>query len=171
MANLFEQLYVKPKEGLTLIVGSFVVKGKEDRRALYKDAIGIDMRPGPGVDHVMNLEDEIPPWEFSHVDCLSVMEHSRRPWLMARNIERCLKPGGTLYIEVPFNWWEHAYPDDYFRMTLSGMRSLFNEIQWKQTNYLSCGILAENSKGMQRVKVNGTKFYAQSMSCGFGVKE
>ena len=39
----FGHLYVKPTEGRTLIVGSYICD-KPDRRLLYNDVIGVDMR-------------------------------------------------------------------------------------------------------------------------------
>jgi hypothetical protein len=55
---------------------------------------------------------------FEHVDCLSVLEHSKRPWLLAANLERLMRPGATIYITVPFIFRKiHAYPDDYYRFT------------------------------------------------------
>ena len=59
----FERLYVRPKAGRTLIVGSYITKGKPDRRARHADAVGIDMRDGPGVDRVIDAHD---PAVFAH---------------------------------------------------------------------------------------------------------
>ncbi len=90
----FERKFRRPKEGRTLIVGSHVYGGREDRRKLYKKAVGVDMIAGPGVDVVADLEDTgsiMDLWTgdgpFDHVECRSVLEHSRRPWRLARNIE------------------------------------------------------------------------------------
>ena len=35
-----------------------------------------------------------------------------------------LKPGGTIYLSVPFLQPAHAYPHHYFNMTSQGLRSL-----------------------------------------------
>lgn len=135
----FENEFVRPAPGRTLICGSRLYGDyKDDRRALYEEVVGVDQQSGPGVDLVADLE--VPPKDlgkFSHVECLSVLEHAKRPWLIAQTIERCLLPGGTLYVIVPFVWRVHAYPDDYWRFTASGVRLLFQRIRWQQIGYLT----------------------------------
>lgn len=130
----FERLFV-PKQGRTLIVGSRVYGNKEDRRKRYADAIGVDMQEGEGVDVVADLETAPVLAPFAHIECLSVLEHVRRPWLMAANLERMLEPGGTIFIAAPFVWRVHAYPDDYWRFTTSGIKSLFTKIEWQHEAY------------------------------------
>jgi len=168
--DVFEAKYVKPKLGRTLIVGSYVTKGKADRRLLYPAALGVDMRPGPGVDVVADLEEQADIGTFSHIECLSVMEHCRRPWLMAKNLEGMLEVGGTIHVAVPFNWWFHQYPDDYFRMSASAVRSLFEAIDWAALKYETHGGLVAETNGIPTQKFRGHRYYARSMTCGFGTK-
>lgn len=133
------ELLVKPRRGRTLLVGSFVADGKSDRRKLYKRVLGVDMRPGPGVDRVLNLEDPLPPdlGTFSHIECLSVLEHSRRPWLLADNLQLLMGRGATMYLSVPFVWRFHSYPNDYWRFTAEAVRELFPRIRWDSLQYAS----------------------------------
>lgn len=137
----FYRKFRKPAEGKTLIVGSHIYGEKEDRRKLYPDAVGVDMLDGPGVDVVADLEDwgttrrHLRPGGFAHIECRSVLEHSRRPWLMAQHLEKLLAPGGTLDIAAPFVWRFHSYGGDYFRYTAEGLRSLFKEIEWAAVMY------------------------------------
>lgn len=135
----FERRFVRPKPGRALVVGSRVFGEKIDRRTLYAEAVGVDMEAGAGVDVVMDLEDgDIASLGlFDHVDCLSVLEHSRRPWLLAANIERLMAPGATIYLSVPFVWRLHEYPGDFFRYTDQGVRALFQNIQWAHLSYAS----------------------------------
>jgi hypothetical protein len=167
----FETEHVRPRPGRTLIVGSYVTTGKTDRRALYPVALGVDMREGLGVDMVLNLEEQCDIGQFAHIECTYVLEHCRRPWLMAKSLERMLEPGGTIHVEVPFNWWPHAHPDDYFRMSLSGIRSLFTSIDWLAMVYDTHGGLQTHHKAIPMLKVEGHRYYARSMACGFGVKQ
>ena len=164
----FEKAHVNPTPGRTLIVGSYVVENKADRRKLYPDAIGIDMREGPGVDRAIDLEEPLPRdlGQFAHIDCMSVLEHSRRPWLMAQNIERLLEPGGSLYITAPFVWRVHAYPDDYFRFTVNGVKSLFTEIEWSAAAFAS-NRLAKGVK-IANTQVDGHPYFARTEACLFG---
>jgi SAM-dependent methyltransferase len=133
----FQEQHVRPRPGRTLIVGSHVYVGKEDRRQRYADVLGVDMQSGPGVDRVLDLEEALPAdlGAFAHVECMSVLEHSRRPWLLAANLERLLEPGGSIFVAVPFVWRVHGYPDDYWRFTASGVRELFPAIKWDAESY------------------------------------
>lgn len=133
----FWRKWVSGIEGRTLVVGSKCYGHKPDRRPLYPDAIGIDLFEGEGVDHVHDLEQTLPYWmgKFDHVDCASVLEHVRHPWKMAENIEEALKPGGSIFVQVPFAWRIHDYPGDYWRMTAEALDVLFPSIEWKSRKY------------------------------------
>lgn len=164
----FERDHVRPLPGRTLIVGSRVYRGKEDRRKRYPDCVGIDMQAGEGVDLVQDLELPLPLGQvrsFDHVECMSVLEHSRKPWLIAANIERMLKVGGTLYVTVPFVWAVHGYPSDYFRFTIAGVRELFPSVEWSAAVYAERTMVAE----VKREHLNGHPFFPRSEVCAFGV--
>jgi hypothetical protein len=168
----FERLYVRPKPGRTLIVGSYITEGKADRRLLHADACGVDMRDGPGVDDVVNLE--IFPFRmvlglFDHVECLSVLEHSRRPWLLAANIERLMLPASTLHLSVPFVWRVHSHPSDYWRMTTDAVRELFPLIEWQTLLYGDIA-LHEGVKSPAMRDDKGNLYVSRSEVFGFGVR-
>lgn len=65
-------------------------------------------------------------------DCLdivysiAVLEHVRRPWIVADEIFRVLHSGGYVVLELPFLNVIHD-EHDYFRFTDKGIRSLFDE--------------------------------------------
>ena len=163
----FEAHHVRPAAGLALIVGSRIYGKREDRRARYRHALGIDMLEGPGVDLVQDLEDELPDLgQFAHIDCLSVLEHSRRPWLLAANLERLMQPGGTIYVTVPFCWPVHSYPSDYFRMSPEGLKSLFSGVEWA-----AVGLAAQEltfGEKLPRVQVDGFPHFPRCETVGFG---
>lgn len=126
--------------GRVLLVGSNLHQTeKEDRRERYADCVGVDMIDGPGVDIVLDLEKRIPRTlgMFNHIECLSVLEHSRKPWLLAANLQRLLPVGGTIFITVPFVWRVHNYPSDYWRFTADGLKALFDRIAWSDVVYAS----------------------------------
>ena len=56
--------------------------------------------------------------------CLSVLEHLREPGLMLGEAFRILKPGGALLLQVPWQWWIHEAPYDFFRYTPYGLKYL-----------------------------------------------
>ncbi len=65
---------------------------------------------------------------FDAVFSLDVLEHVNDPFACAREIFRVLRPGGYLYVDVPFLQAEHGYPDHYFNATRSGLKRLFNDM-------------------------------------------
>ena len=64
---------------------------------------------------------------FDAVFSLAVLEHVKDPFKCAQEIERVLKPGGKIYIAVPFLQPFHGYPDHYYNMTMNGLKNLFSE--------------------------------------------
>ncbi len=65
------------------------------------------------------------PFDNSSIDSLvyqAVLEHVHDPRRVINEAERVLKPGGYLYLEVPFLQGFHADPHDYQRYTLEGLR-------------------------------------------------
>jgi SAM-dependent methyltransferase len=167
----FERKHVTPNPGRTLVVGSHVYEGKPDRRKLYAEAVGVDMIDGPGVDVVADLEGRLPArlGKFDHVECMSVLEHSRRPWLLAANLERLLKPGGTLFVSVPFVWRIHGYPSDYWRMTPAAVKSIFPRMAWLSVRLVTDHIQKTGRLAAMKSE-NGHPYLARCETCGFGRK-
>jgi len=100
--------------------------------------IGVDIAEGEGVDRVIDLCEGVGDLAQGTVDliiCCSVLEHVKKPWLMAANLSRLLRDGGTLYISVPWVWRYHPYPDDYFRFSWRGVQELFDGYEWRDINY------------------------------------
>jgi SAM-dependent methyltransferase len=86
---------------------------------------------------VMNLP--LPDASEDVVMCLAVLEHVPRPWDAMREMQRVLKPGGTLLLYVPFLSPYHAMPGyygDFFRYTEDGLRSLCGDM----TDVRLCGV-------------------------------
>lgn len=138
-----------PVTGFTLICGSKLYDGSHDRRAWYERSIGVDIEPGEGVDCVQDLHEPFGDADFEHVDCCSVLEHVRRPWIVAANIERALVPGGTLLLSVPFIWRYHGYPHDYWRFTHEAVREIFPNIEWRELSYFANGKTVSKAKGYE----------------------
>ncbi len=58
---------------------------------------------------------------------LSVLEHLCEPQTMLNEAYRILKPGGAIVLQVPWQWWVHEAPYDYFRYTPYGLKYLFEK--------------------------------------------
>ncbi len=144
MGDLNQLAYLKrwvPKaDGPVLEVGSKDYGSTVSFRDFYvgNEYVGLDMAPGQGVDVVADLTRTIEPLKEAHFGlaiCCSVLEHVEKPWLFAANLTRLLRPGGLLYMSVPWVWRYHAYPDDYFRFSHRGVMSLFDQLQWSSVFY------------------------------------
>jgi SAM-dependent methyltransferase len=116
--------------GPILEVGSYQVEGQGaqcDLRGLFpgRPYVGIDMRPGPGVDVVANVE-ALPCADASvgTALALSTFEHVERFWLGFAELRRVLRPGGALLVSCPFYFHIHHHPRDYWRFTPDALESL-----------------------------------------------
>lgn len=166
MAFSLGKLIARANQGRALVVGSKVYGSKVDRRTLYADAVGIDQLAGDGVDVVHDLEHPInTDHRFDHIDCCSVLEHCRRPWLMAANIEALMAPGASLLVCVPFVWRVHAYPGDYWRMSPAALEVLFPRVRWELTGVLAEGRL---TKGPISLETDAGPYFSRSETVGFG---
>lgn len=106
------------------------------RKTYPGEYVGVDLAEGEGVDAVVDLSrtlGSLPESHFDLVICCSVLEHVDQPYAMADNLVRLLRPGGRIYISVPWTWRYHAYPDDYWRFSWRGIQTLFPEsVSWEQ---------------------------------------
>lgn len=58
---------------------------------------------------------------------LSVMEHLCEPQNMLNEAFRILKPGACIVLQVPWQWWIHEAPYDFFRYTPYGLKYLMKK--------------------------------------------
>ncbi|QJR16452.1 class I SAM-dependent methyltransferase [Usitatibacter palustris] len=129
-------------DGPVLEIGSKEYGSTSTFRDHYSDVeyVGVDMAEGPGVDVVADLTKGIGSLKegyFSLGICCSVLEHVEKPWVFAENLSRLFRPGGKLYMSVPWVWRYHPYPDDYFRFSHKGVMSLFDRFDWSDLYYSS----------------------------------
>lgn len=61
---------------------------------------------------------------FDSVICNEVLEHVFNPRQFVGEVQRVLKPGGSLLLTVPFIWDEHEQPYDYGRYSSYGLTHL-----------------------------------------------
>ena len=90
--------------------------------------VTFDMIAGPNIDvvgDILNLS--FSDNSFDTVVSTQVLEHVRKPWVMAKEIGRVLRLGGIVIASAPFLVPYHADPHDYFRYTKEGMSALFTE--------------------------------------------
>jgi SAM-dependent methyltransferase len=91
----------------------------------------VDIEENPGVDLVADAHDlhMVPDNSVDFVCSISVLEHVRHPQRVVKEIHRILKPGGIVYINVPFIFPYHADPDDFYRFSYNGVKILCEDFE------------------------------------------
>jgi SAM-dependent methyltransferase len=114
-----------------LELGSLNVNGTaRDAFQNAKEYIGLDLRPGDGVDVVGKASDlrSLFQW-YTRFDCIvatSFFEHDLTFWDTLTAIRGVLKSGGYLVLTVPTpDFPYHAEPKDYWRFQEDAIRDCF----------------------------------------------
>jgi SAM-dependent methyltransferase len=68
---------------------------------------------------------------YDSLFCHSVLEHTPEPWKAFDEFHRILKKNGVLLISVPFIFYVHGAPYDFFRFTKYGMVQLAEKAGFK----------------------------------------
>ena len=119
-----------PVKGSSILeVGAFNVNGSV--KPFFTEAasyVGVDMRPGPGVDAVMNAQNLIfPDQKFDWVISTEMLEHDAAFWKSMKEMGRVLKPKGYLLITARGNGFPpHDFPADYWRFMPDAVPELLN---------------------------------------------
>ncbi|MDX5361138.1 MAG: class I SAM-dependent methyltransferase [Alphaproteobacteria bacterium] len=117
-----------PRDAVLFDIGSKQSGARYQFGAPPADAkvVCVDIREAPGVDLVADAHDMhmVPDNSVDAVVTISVLEHVNNPWKVMEEIHRILKPGGIVYVSVPFIFPFHADPDDYWRFSHKGLEVL-----------------------------------------------
>lgn len=110
-------------DGRILDVGS----GGSSYHRFFPNRLTVDIDPARKPDivadaHALPFKDD----EFPFVLCTEVLEHTKHPEVVASELMRVLRPGGTLVLTTRFIYPIHDGPEDYFRFTKYGLRELFS---------------------------------------------
>ncbi len=101
-------------------------------KEIREDVINVDFFPFDNVDIVADIADL--PFADQSIDaviCEFVLEHVPNSAKVVEETKRILRPGGVVYISVPFVASFHSSPNDYYRWSKQGLKYLlkdFNEI-------------------------------------------
>jgi SAM-dependent methyltransferase len=116
-----------------LEIGSYQVAGQEELanlRDLFpgQSYLGVDARPGPGVDEVADVE-ELPLADESvgTVIAMNTFEHVPRFWRGFEEVQRVLRPDGAFLVSCPFYFHIHSHPSDFWRFTPEALEVLLED--------------------------------------------
>lgn len=73
----------------------------------------------------MQFEDE----SFDFIYCPAILEHVPYPHKAVAEFLRVLRPGGLVWVEIPFNQPYHPNPQDYWRVSPQGMSVLMEDFE------------------------------------------
>ncbi len=105
--------------GLVINVGAGEDQASYGRRVVRVDAFA------PGVTVRADLGQRLPFRDatFDAAICTEVLEHVPDARLVLQELARVLRPDARLLVSVPFIFHYHADPEDYFRWTLTGLKT------------------------------------------------
>ena len=118
-----------------IAVEDVIVEKKPSKGVLKVNILGSGMKKNPpeyvvlDYDNGIDLEKPIKGSKFSTGICMDLLEHTKNPFLVAKNISNSLKPKGILFITVPFVWEIHNYPQDYWRFCPLALDELFPKMK------------------------------------------
>ena len=123
--------YGQPGPVSALDVGAYDVNGtfRPLVESLGWTYTGLDQVAGPNVDIVASDPYQYPiaDGSFDVVLSGSTMEHVEAIWRWIPELVRVLRPGGMLAIVTHWQFPEHRYPVDCWRIMPDGMRYLFDQ--------------------------------------------
>ncbi|OGS01195.1 MAG: hypothetical protein A2V88_08930 [Elusimicrobia bacterium RBG_16_66_12] len=110
-----------------LEVGAYNENGTARSLFPQEGYLGIDIRPGPGVDLVLDILDGDGRLSgYNTVYACETLEHVLEPWRALEVMFAALRPGGLCLISLCFAFPIHAAPLDFWRVTPYGLHYLFH---------------------------------------------
>jgi SAM-dependent methyltransferase len=130
--NIKVQKYLNKISGVVYDFGCGTKPYEEDILKIADKYIGIDWSNTPHelkADIVADLNEKLPLDDAVADTVISyqVMEHLREPQNMLNEAHRVLKKDGNIFLTVPFQWWIHEAPYDYYRYTQYGLKYMFEK--------------------------------------------
>jgi SAM-dependent methyltransferase len=98
----------------------------------------------PELSFLCDVQGRIPLRDASigSIFCCSVMEHTCEPWRILPEFRRVLRTGGHVILSVPFLYYLHGAPYDYFRFTRFGVERLASAAGFEIVEMVTTGGLA-----------------------------
>lgn len=106
----------------------------------------------------LNKHIDLPDHYADTIVSLSVMEHLYEPQIFLKESYRILRMDGVMILQVPWMWWIHEAPHDYFRYTPYGLKFLFENAGFEDikvqpmSGFFSMWILKMNYFSLRWIK-------------------
>jgi len=133
IAKFYDQVLPTYAKGNLLDLGC----GKVPLYGAYKDKISncicVDwdnsLHKNEFIDKSVDLNESLPFEDktFDTVILSDVLEHIRNPLSLWHEMNRVLKENGILILNVPFHYWIHEHPFDYYRYTKYALENFATE--------------------------------------------
>lgn len=92
---------------------------------------GLDAKSGDDVHIVADLHDLSQVNErFDAILCPYVLEHVRKPWIVAEQLLAICNSGAILFAQTHQSFPVHKYPEDYWRFTIEALAIIFRDAGW-----------------------------------------
>ena len=133
IARLYDRHLPEHARGRLLDLGCGAVPLYEAYRDLVDDNVCVDwgasLHDVSFLDHEVDLTGPLPfaPATFDTIILSDVLEHIPVPEQLWGEMARVLSPGGRVMVNVPFFYWLHEDPHDYFRYTEYALRRFVDE--------------------------------------------
>lgn len=134
--KVYEKMIKENAFGLLLDLGCGNVPLYEMYKDYVADNICVDwidtFHKNQHLDYVFNLNQGIPlDTKFDSILMTDTLEHIANPDQLFFDISRLLKPSGKLILTVPFLYWIHEEPYDYYRFTKYKLKMLCEQNKLK----------------------------------------
>jgi SAM-dependent methyltransferase len=132
-ADAYERRLPEHARGRLLDLGCGKVPLYAAYRPLVDEVTCVDWSEDPDATRHLDLKHDLNtplPLESARYDTVilsDVLEHIRAPEGLLREVTRVLAPQGKLLLNVPFMYWLHEQPHDYFRYTEHALRWLVQQ--------------------------------------------
>jgi hypothetical protein len=155
----------------SLLNGKHQITAAEIRAtfAEFGEFVGVDLFAGPNVDVVADLGEPLPAdlvGRFGIVWAGALLEHVPNPFKVAANLQAMLRPGGHVFYCGPWVQAFHSYPNDYWRISIEGLKVLFPEVEWSDWWYSS----SQDKRGIRlrsaQHEGNVFRFYPEVQGAG-----
>jgi SAM-dependent methyltransferase len=137
VAGAYERHLPEHARGRLLDLGCGTVPLYAAYRPLVSEITCVDwggsVHHGQHLDVAHDLNQPLPLADarFDTIILSDVLEHIRKPEALLGEVRRVLAPGGKLLLNVPFFYWLHEQPHDYFRYSEHALRSFVDSIGLK----------------------------------------